>query len=253
MQRLLAHDQNNDAYLLARARLAEPSNLSAPDRMWLSIYEGLALDRMERRDEALAAYARARDIHAHPMALAGLERPLVYLRHLADFEKRHARAPRDRPFRGLYEARMSSDVERYGRETAARIEDRYQVANRERSTEASRTALEEVIRDYPDSNRAGCGALYLAQWARGAEREARLTAVIRDHADAIYGDGVQVGAYATFLLARETKSENERAQLLDQLQRRWPDAIDHSGQPLSSRLPRGSQRSPADAQVAPPQ
>ena len=56
------------------------------------------------------------------------------------------------------------------------------------------------------------------------------------HADAMYGDGVQVGAYATFLLASAVDSEDERTRLLGDLQQRWPDAVDHSGRLLATRM-----------------
>lgn len=236
VQRLLAHDMDLDAVLLARARLTDP-RLTAPERMWLYIYEGIGLDRMGRRDKALEAYGRARDLNPHPVAVQGIEAPVRNLRHISDFEARHgAPAASSRPNQALYVARMEADRARYGSETFGRIEELYQVSNRERNTPVARAALQEVLSHYPESNRAGCGALYLAQWEPEATRADRLRAVIEQHADAIYGDGVQVGAYATFQLAELTDSAAERDRLLADLRQRWPDAVDHDGHALAARV-----------------
>ena len=226
-----------DAVLLASARLTDP-RLAAPDRMWLYIYQGIAFDRMGRREKAVDAYGRARDLHPHPVAMEGLERPVRNLRHITNFEEHHhASSASSLPTnRELYAARMGEDRARYGSETFDRIEELYQVSNREQNTPIARAALQELLSHYPESNRAGCGALYLAQWEPEATRTDMLRAVIEQHADAIYGDGVQVGAYATFQLAELIDSEAERDRLVAVLRQRWPAAVDHDGQALAARV-----------------
>lgn len=235
VQRLLAHGMNDDALLLARARLAQFNAHSGPERMWLHIYEGIALDRQSQRDGAVAAYTAARALHPHPVAVGGIDAPILNLRHIKDFEERHASQPNAHTHRAVFTARMQLDRDRYGEEGVQRIEELYQVSNKQPRTDVARATLEELLRSFPDSNRAGCGALYLAQWAALPQRADLLREVAARHADAIYGDGVQVGAYATWQLAHLVESDEERERLLAELDRRWPDAVDHAGQPLRKR------------------
>jgi hypothetical protein len=165
------------------------------------------------------------------VALRGIEAPLLDLRHLDDFDQRHGLST-TAPNRDLFEARMAADRERYGADLVAEIETLYQVADGRHDTLASRTAVETLLRDYPESNRAGCGLLYMAQWESGERKEELLRAAIAEHGDAIYGDGVQVGAYATYQLAGVVEDDEEREALLAGLRERWPDAVDHRGRRL---------------------
>jgi hypothetical protein len=48
----------------------------------------------------------------------------------------------------------------------------------------------------------------------------------------MYGDGVQVGAYARFLLAWDCKNIGEASranELRTEIESKYPDAVDHAG------------------------
>ena len=77
--------------------------------------------------------------------------------------------------------------------------------------------------------------LYIAQRSQGDERAKCLQDCVERYNDCFYGDGVQVGAYARFLLAGDcrSKGEQEKAGALHiELKTKYPDAIDHSGKLL---------------------
>ena len=64
---------------------------------------------------------------------------------------------------------------------------------------------------------------------------------IADYGDCFYGDGVQVGALARFLLGRvyldNAKADNAKA-LFDEIRNGYPDSIDHNGNSLVEQLPK---------------
>jgi hypothetical protein len=66
-----------------------------------------------------------------------------------------------------------------------------------------------MIKKYPDINRTGCAMLYVAQKSHGDERARYLQDCIEKFGECMYGDGVQVGAYARFLLAEDYKIKGE--------------------------------------------
>ena len=98
--------------------------------------------------------------------------------------------------------RMRRDQELYSPQQIQEIESLYQVANQKWQTEAARKSLQTLVEKYPKANRTGCALLYLGQMTHGDGQVAYLEQAIADHSDCFYGDGVQVGAYARFLLAQ---------------------------------------------------
>jgi len=115
----------------------------------------------------------------------------------------------------------------------------YQVANRQWGTLEASNSLQTMIQKYPDIDRTGCAVLYVAQMTQGDERAAYLQDCIDKYNDCFYGDGVQVGAYARFLLAEDYQSngETDKAKaLFNEIKTRYPDAIDHSGNLLMDDL-----------------
>ena len=89
-----------------------------------------------------------------------------------------------------------------------------------------------MIRKYPDLNRTGCATLYVAQRSQGEERAKRLQDCIEKFNDCLYGDGVQVGVYARFLLAEDYRTkgdEKKAAELYNEIKAKYAGAIDHSG------------------------
>lgn len=148
---------------------------------------------------------------------------------------------------------MRRDTEKYSKEQLAECEDLYQVANKNWRTPEAATALKVMMEKYPDVNRTGCAALYLAQYASGDEQVNRLKDVIEKYSDCWYGNGAQVGALARFFLAsndlRAEKSDEAKA-LFDQLERDYPDAITHKGVLIANAVKQLRSGKPAASQSA---
>ena len=131
--------------------------------------------------------------------------------------------------------RMSKDAETYNRTQLREIEALYQVANQKWQTDEGKNSLKDLIKKYDKANRTGCAMLYLGQMSEGAEKEEYLNKAIADFSDCWYGDGVQVGPFARYILAahyRATDKKEKADELVEQLKTQFPDAIDHSGKLL---------------------
>lgn len=128
--------------------------------------------------------------------------------------------------------RTAQDQEKYTPQQLSDAEQLYQVANKQWGTLEAIENLQTVIKKYPDINRAGCATLYLAQLSQGDEHTRYLQDCIEKYDDCFYGDGVQVGAYARFMLAEDYKSQGqtEKAEaLLNEIKTKYPDAVGHDG------------------------
>lgn len=137
--------------------------------------------------------------------------------------------------------RMMQDREKYSQSQLAEIEQLYQVANKNWRSEEAVASLEKLTREYMHANRTGCAVLYLGQMSEGDKRLEYYQRAIKDFGDCFYGDGVQVGAYARFLLAYQYKQDGkdeEARALYDELLTMYPGAIDHSGRLLSENIPK---------------
>lgn len=135
--------------------------------------------------------------------------------------------------------RMSEDSKIFSRDEMIAIEKLYQKANQKWETPEGKESLEELIATYDNANRTGCALLYLGQLSEGEEREEYLKRAIEGYSDCYYGSGVQVGAYARFLLGLYYKTQlklDEADALFDEIVEMYPDAIDHRGTPLSDLI-----------------
>jgi len=101
-------------------------------------------------------------------------------------------------------------------------------------------ALWLQLRDnYPDDNRVGCGALYLARMYHRSGQNSKAADMyritIRSYYDHRYGDGTQVGPYAKYqysLLLESWGRKSEARALLQSIVRDDADALNHAGQRL---------------------
>jgi len=145
--------------------------------------------------------------------------------------------------------RMRKDLEQFSRDQLAEIEKLYQVANRKWGSPEAKASLEKLIKDFPAGNRTGCAVLYMGQMSQGAEREKRLKAAIEKHGDCCYGDGVNVGAYARFILAHhywQSGKKEEAAKLFGEIRQSYTDAIDHKGRLLLDMIPKEAAGKPLE-------
>ena len=139
---------------------------------------------------------------------------------------------RQQALRERFVRRTTQDQEKYTPQQLRDAEQLYAVANQKWGTPEAKESLQTMIQKYSDINRTGCAVLYLAQMSQGDERAHYLQECIDKYNDCFYGDGVQVGAYARFLLAGDYKNqgETEKAKaLFVEIKSKYADAIDHGG------------------------
>jgi len=113
-------------------------------------------------------------------------------------------------------------------------------------TTTAAATFAELEKSHPEHNRTGCAALYLAQtYQQAGDRdnaEKFFRRAIKQYDRCRYGDGVQVGAYATYLLAdllRRRGRTQEAETLLKQLVDQYPNAVDHRRRSLRDLVLRG--------------
>jgi TolA-binding protein len=121
------------------------------------------------------------------------------------------------------------------------LERLYQSASRNLKAPDAKDILRQVVQKYPRSNRAGCAVLYLAQLSEGDEKEKYLQEAIKNHADAWFGNGVQVAALSRFQLAghyARTGRIAEALKLGEEINKDYPGAVDHAGRRLAESIQR---------------
>jgi beta-lactamase regulating signal transducer with metallopeptidase domain len=142
---------------------------------------------------------------------------------------------RQRAHHEKFDQRSELDRKKYTPEQLMEAEQLYQVANKKWGSPESTESLKKMLEKFPDINRSGCALLYLAQTTTGPESEKYLKDCMQKYNDCYYGDGVQVGAYAKFLLANyysQTGETGKAATLCKEIKDHYSDSIDHSGQLL---------------------
>jgi hypothetical protein len=138
---------------------------------------------------------------------------------------------------------MTRTAQDSGKYTPAQLnnaEQLYQVANQKWGTPEAKESLQIMVQKFPDINRTGCAVLYLAQMSQGDERAQYVQDCIDKYNDCFYGDGVQVGAYARFLLAKDYKSQGDTSKakaLFNEIKANYAGAIDHNANLLVDILP----------------
>ena len=189
---------------------------------------------------ALAATPQGRAVAA--VDVAGIDQDLDRSSQALD-----DRAERTAAFRERAKVRFEAEGQAFSASDPADIEARYRSAFRSdvldgltflRLPEAE-TILQELIRRYPESNRAGCALVLLAQQSTGAQRERFLRQAIEHDRDAWFENGTQVPAVARAMLAIHLaglKRFEEAEKLAAELVERFPGAIDQSGATLDDTL-----------------
>ena len=131
---------------------------------------------------------------------------------------------------------MRQDSRRYSQQELRDAEQLYQVANKQWRSPEAKASLEQMVKKYPKFNRTGCATLYLGQYSEGEEREKYLTQAVKDFSDCYYGNGVQVGAYARYLLGlyyRENGQVEKGNALLKEIVDKYPKSVTHKGDQLA--------------------
>ena len=134
-------------------------------------------------------------------------------------------------------ARAKADVDEYGRDGVRAIEMAYRAYSR--SKDVDNEHLRTLIEKYPKANRTGCAVMYAGQRAQGSDDGKWFRLAMEKYADCMYGDGVQVGAYARLYLAGylESKGKKDEAKKLrGEILKLYPDARTHRGRKMSEFL-----------------
>jgi hypothetical protein len=186
------------------------------------------------------AQSNADDIVQLTQRVAALEKQVQELSRIVEpLKAQQAADTRRKGFREKFDKKMADDRAKYSTEQLREAESLYQVANQKWGTPEANESLQNLIKKYPDINRTGCALLYVAQKSEGDARMKYLEDCIQKFADCFYGDGVQVGAYARFLLAHDYQSRGDSVKadaLFAELKTAYPEAIDHSGRLLADSL-----------------
>ena len=128
--------------------------------------------------------------------------------------------------------RFAQDRDKFSLEDVIDSENLFHVFSSKPGTAEATNSFEALLKKYPEYNRTGCAVLYLAQRCQGEERIKYLQQCIDKYADSMYGDGVQVGAFARYLLAKEyalTGDDKKAAVLAGEIKAKYPDAVYHGG------------------------
>jgi len=153
---------------------------------------------------------------------------------------------------GKARLRMRQDQQKHTPEQLKQAEELYQVPNKNWRTPEAQASLEKMVQQFPDVNRTGCAVLYLGQYSVGEQREKYLKDAAEKFGDCYYGNGVQVGAFARYLLAlyyRENNQPDKARQLFDEILKNYADAVTHRGDSLAA-IVKDEIKSPAATQPA---
>lgn len=177
-----------------------------------------------------------------------LQRIIALEKHIAELEEKLAPVLEQERIKDVVKKqkilahnRMIMDAETHPRHDLNIIEKLYQTANQDWNSEDAKKAVALLQERYPRANRTGCATLTLAQSSDGDEQLKLLQQSIDQYADCYYGNGVQVGPYARLYLAMRYKTDNKDKKankLFTEIRTRFPNAVDHKGNLLSSHLER---------------
>lgn len=180
------------------------------------------------------------------LVIAGIAWLMLLTQHIMQLEKqlgpviaRQSMENRQNALHEKFAKRFAQDQQKYSQDQLREAEQLYQVANQKWGTPEAISSLQAMISKYPDLDRTGCAVLYLADLSKGADRARYLQDCVVKYNDCFYGDGVQVGAYARFLLAQDYKNNGDTgkaAALLREIKSNYPDAVDHRGNLLVDNL-----------------
>jgi hypothetical protein len=195
------------------------------------------------------AQASAEEVAQLKERVAALEKQVAELKAIIEPLKAQQSAQnqnnavqeRRKALREKFEKKMAQDREKYSQPQLRDAERLYQIANQKWGTDEALQSLQTMIKQYPDINRTGCAVLYVAQQSQGEERTNYLKQCIEKHNDCFYGDGVQVGVFARFLLASDYLEKGKRDEantVFAEIQQNYADSVDHSGKLLIESIPK---------------
>jgi hypothetical protein len=188
----------------------------------------------------VAAQTNTDDIAQLKQRVDALEKRVNAMSQLLEpLKAQQAADARRRVLHEEFVKRLARDNAKYTAAQLQEAEKMYQVANKQWGTPEAVDSLKAMIAQFPDLDRTGCAVLYLAQSAQGESRAKYLQDCITKFNDCYYGDGVQVGAYARYLLALDYRKQGDtpKAEALEtDIKTQFPEAVDHDGNLLVESL-----------------
>ncbi|MBI9100329.1 MAG: hypothetical protein JEY91_17735, partial [Spirochaetaceae bacterium] len=145
-------------------------------------------------------------------------------------------------FRQFFYSRYAEDQLVFTDQQLNDIETLYSVAINNWNTQMAIDSLISLVEnpEYSGANRIGCSLLYLAQMSTDSTEYLNyLLQAFNDGSDSWYGNGVNVGAYACFLLIEYYDSignESEYFKYKDILSENYLNYIDHRERYLDNIL-----------------
>ena len=111
-------------------------------------------------------------------------------------------------------SRMARDASLFSQKELTEVQWLALVADQRLGSDEAWKAAKTLLQKYPKSSRTGGALIRLSQMSHGEEKIAYLKQAIADYSDCYLIDGVQVGAYARFLLGRAylDSGESEKAK-----------------------------------------
>jgi TolA-binding protein len=128
---------------------------------------------------------------------------------------------------------MQEEKTKFNPQDIRTAEDIYMRASAlKREGKDSKASLDSIVLMFPKLNRAGCAQLYRAQQESGQEKERLLQDCIERFSTCYYGDGVQVGPFAMFELAKyyqQSGKKKEAKDMFRKLRKEYSGAVGHDG------------------------
>jgi len=105
-------------------------------------------------------------------------------------------------FRMFFEMRYEEDKKNFSEIQLNDLEETYQIANKKFNTQEAIDTLVQLVNEenFTGANRIGCALIYLGQMVELDQKEEYLLRAKNEYSNSWYGDGVNVGAYSTYLL-----------------------------------------------------
>lgn len=160
-------------------------------------------------------------------------------KRVADLEqqlkaKSRLEALRERAIQRAHE-RARAEERRFSAEQLREIERLYQEAKRADTGEGLARGFQPLLDRFPSANRTGCAILLMARVTQGEAREALLKRAIREHGDACFLDGTNVGGVARLMLAQDAGAAgraDEARRLRDEIAKGFSNELDFGAVPL---------------------
>jgi hypothetical protein len=195
-------------------------------------------------NSSLFAQANDDDVTQLKRRVAQLEKQVQEISQLIEpLKAQQAADNRRKALRPKFERRRAQDRDKYNPEQLRDAEQLMGVADQKWGSPEANESCQIIIKKYPEANRAGCALLYIAQRSEGHERARCLKECVEKYNDCFYGDGVQVGAYARFLLVadyRNAGDEKKADALYSEIKANYADAVDHGGRLLVDSISSGT-------------